>query len=123
MRIKQSDIPALRDKLAKEQGGACRLCGIDLSGVVPCLDHDHITGKIRGVLCGNCNGIEGKIFNLVRRAKRDATAIQFIGQIRNYWISHLDNPRPEEHPLHRTADEKRERRNKKARLRRKNKNK
>jgi len=121
MRIKPKDIPALRDKLAKEQGNVCRLCGINLAQVIPCLDHDHITGRIRAVLCGNCNGIEGKIFNLVRRAKRESNAIQYIGQIKNYWITFLDNPRSEEHPLHRTADEKRERRNKKARLRRKNK--
>ena len=119
MRLKPKDIPLLRDKLAKEQGNKCRLCSIDLSKVVPCLDHDHTNGKIRAVLCGNCNGIEGKIFNLVRRAKREATAIEFINRIRNYWITFTDNPRQEEHPLHRTKDEKRIARNKKARERRK----
>jgi hypothetical protein len=118
MRLKPKDIPLLRDKLAKEQGNRCRLCSVDLSSVVPCLDHDHITGKIRAVLCGNCNGIEGKIFNLVRRAKRETTAIDFINQVKNYWITYTDNPRQEEHPLHRTKDEKRIARNKKARLRR-----
>jgi hypothetical protein len=118
MKLKPKDIPVLRDKLAKEQGNVCRLCGIDLAQVVPCLDHDHITGRVRAVLCNNCNGIEGKIFNLVRRAKREANAIEFINRIRSYWITYTDNPRQEIHPSHKSPDEKRIARNKKARERR-----
>lgn len=29
------------------------------------LDHDHITGQCRGVLCRGCNGAEGKVANAV----------------------------------------------------------
>jgi 5-methylcytosine-specific restriction endonuclease McrA len=72
MKLKVKDIPVLRDRLIKEQDGKCLLCAIDLSTVVACLDHDHETGLIRGVLCQNCNGIEGKITNLARRAKRNS---------------------------------------------------
>lgn len=121
MRLKQAEIAVLRDKLAKEQGNKCRLCGVEFGQAIACLDHDHGNGRIRAVLCGNCNGIEGKIYNLVRRAKRESTAIDYIGQIKNYWTIYTDNPRQEEHPLHRTPDEKRLRRNKKARLKRKSK--
>ena len=119
MKLRSDEIPTLRDKLIKEQGYRCRLCEVDLNSVVPCLDHDHITGRIRSVLCNNCNGIEGKIFNLARRAKRNSSVIDFISQIKNYWITFTDNPREEIHPLHKTKDEKRIARNKKARLRRK----
>ena len=118
MKLKPKDIPLLRDKLAKEQGNRCRLCDVDLSSVVACLDHDHTNGKIRAVLCGNCNGIEGKIFNLARRAKRKSTAIDFINQVKNYWVHFTDNPRQEIHPSHKSPDEKRIARNKKARERR-----
>lgn len=119
MRIKNSDIPAMREKIIAEQVGKCCLCDIDLKLVVPCLDHDHETGFIRGVLCGNCNGIEGKIHNLVRRAKRDKTKFVFVDKILDYWSKHQACPRNEIHPTHKTTDEKRLRRNKKARDRRK----
>lgn len=118
MRIKNRDIPALRERLSAEQNWLCALCKTDLKKVVACLDHDHTSGKIRSVLCSNCNGIEGKIFRLVRRAKRNATAVHFLDSIKTYWITHSENPRPEEHPLHRTKDEKRIARNKRARERR-----
>ncbi|AOT25390.1 DNA endonuclease VII [Pectobacterium phage PP2] len=29
------------------------------------LDHDHVTGQCRGVLCRGCNGAEGKVANAV----------------------------------------------------------
>jgi len=119
MRIKTKDIPVLREKIIAEQNGKCCLCDIDLKLVVPCLDHDHETGFIRGVLCGNCNGIEGKIHNLVRRAKRDKTKFVFVDKILEYWSKHHACSRNEIHPTHKTPDEKRLRRNKKARDRRK----
>ena len=49
----------------------CQLCGhpfaatiladkkISRSRNTPCVDHDHSSGKIRGVLCSTCNGIVG----------------------------------------------------------------
>jgi len=39
-----------------EQDGKCKICGKDdwlPNG--PCVDHDHATGNIRGLLCFNCN--------------------------------------------------------------------
>jgi len=118
MRIKNKDIPALRDKIAIEQDRECWLCDIELSSVMPCLDHDHETGRIRGVLCQNCNGIEGKIHNLVRRAKRGMFKQDYLKRVIEYWIKHLVEPRSEIHPTHKTKDEKRIKRNKKARLNR-----
>ncbi len=119
MRIKISEIPAYRDKYIIDQKGKCWLCEIDLSKVTPCLDHDHETGFLRGVLCQNCNGIEGKIHNLARRAKRDKTKYDFVNKVLSYWNHFSACQRKEIHPTHKTPDEKRLRRNKKARERRK----
>lgn len=119
MKLKVKDIPALRDKIAASQNGFCWLCKIDLRCVTACLDHDHETGLIRGVLCQNCNGIEGKINNLARRAKRQREKADFINSVLAYWTCFADAPRVEVHPTHKTADEKRLRRNKKAKERRK----
>lgn len=119
MRLKTKDIEGLRNKIAQEQGGKCWLCDIDLSKVTACLDHNHETGHIRGVLCQNCNGIEGKINNLARRAKRENTKYFFVNRILSYWNHFSAYQRKEIHPTHLTEDEKRLRRNKKARDRRK----
>jgi len=45
------------DMLAK-QDGKCAICGATEShskGNRLCIDHDHKTGKVRGLLCHNCN--------------------------------------------------------------------
>ncbi len=41
------------DRLLAEQGGVCAICG----GPDPeHVDHDHVFGNVRGILCFNCNG-------------------------------------------------------------------
>lgn len=117
-RLKAKDIPQVRDEIASVQGGLCAICQTKLEE--KCLDHDHKTGLIRSVLCRNCNGIEGKIFNLCRRGKRNRNEKDYLIDILSYWTFHAENPRPLMHPNHKTQDEKRLARNRKARLRRAN---
>lgn len=59
-------------KLA-EQGGKCAICKTDGSLLKRKLavDHDHKTGKIRGLLCGSCNTALGSLkdsFEIVQAA-------------------------------------------------------
>lgn len=45
-------------KLLAEQGGGCAICGAtaaNANGGRLVVDHDHETGKVRGLLCGGCN--------------------------------------------------------------------
>lgn len=66
-RITTLKIPIIRAKLQKKQGNRCLICQRDLRRLRAVLDHCHKTGYIRGVLCNNCNGIEGKISGLLLR--------------------------------------------------------
>ena len=38
-----------------EQGGSCKICDKDLVKSKAHTDHNHKTGKVRGILCGSCN--------------------------------------------------------------------
>jgi Autographiviridae endonuclease VII len=41
------------DKLFESQGGRCGIC--QQPGEILCVDHDHKTGEVRGLLCNRCN--------------------------------------------------------------------
>lgn len=45
--------PEAFEKMMADQGGKCWICGKPL--VKPTVDHDHKTGKVRGLLCVPCN--------------------------------------------------------------------
>ena len=46
----------------KEQEGKCKLCGKDIGEKYLDIDHDHFTGKIRGLLCRSCNLMLDEMF-------------------------------------------------------------
>ena len=51
------------DEIVVRQGNKCAICGgniYDSRGFRPHIDHDHKTGKMRGVLCGYCNKALGR---------------------------------------------------------------
>lgn len=50
-------------EMMKRQDGRCALCRREpRSKLKPlAVDHDHKTGKVRGLLCGLCNGFLGKV--------------------------------------------------------------
>lgn len=42
--------------LLESQNGVCAICGsVERSGKRLAVDHGHKSGRIRGLLCGNCN--------------------------------------------------------------------
>jgi hypothetical protein len=42
------------EQMRGEQNCSCRICGKSIANRA-CVDHDHKTGKIRGLLCWYCN--------------------------------------------------------------------
>lgn len=43
------------DAMLAQQGGVCALCGAPPGRYRHAVDHDHVTGRIRGLLCMGCN--------------------------------------------------------------------
>jgi hypothetical protein len=41
-------------KLFESQGGKCAICGKHINKRL-CVDHDHLTNAVRGLLCTSCN--------------------------------------------------------------------
>lgn len=56
------------DQMLQSQGGVCKICGTATPGGMGrfVVDHNHKTGKVRGLLCNRCNtklgGVEDKEF-------------------------------------------------------------
>ena len=50
------------NKMFSDQNGCCAICETHIcsTGRSLAVDHDHETGKVRGLLCSNCNTALGK---------------------------------------------------------------
>ncbi len=59
------------DDLIARQAGLCPIC-IRPLGARPHVDHDHVTGEVRGVLCFTCNGGLGNYSDEADRLRRAA---------------------------------------------------
>jgi len=56
------------DRMFLEQGGKCKICGVDKPGKNTRtkyfhVDHCHKTGRVRGLLCISCNVLLGQFEN------------------------------------------------------------
>jgi len=107
-------IKPVRMKLARQQQGKCPLCGLDL-GSDTVLNHDHATGNVRAVLHRWCNSILGRVENWSGRIGHGVNPHTFLANTLAYLQHHRANPSGLKHPTHRTDDEKRLRRNARAR--------
>ena len=67
------------NSILTQQDGKCAICGYsDRSdkNFFPVVDHDHLSGKVRGLLCMNCNMGIGKFKDDISRLK---SAINYLG--------------------------------------------
>lgn len=117
MKMKTKDIALVKTQLL-ETRKVCPLCNTPFSKVEPkniCLDHCHDSGFVRDVLCRNCNGNLGRLEGLATRSKKGLTMLGWLHNATKFLEFHKI-PRTEWiHPKHKTEEEKRELRNKRAR--------
>ena len=74
------------EQLLLLQGGKCAVCPATEAGGkhnVFCVDHDHVTGKIRELLCMDCNIVLGII--------KDSP--EHLGRLASYIIKHNYEPK------------------------------
>jgi hypothetical protein len=116
-RMTNTERDRLREKLARKQDYICPICTRDMKKLrlIMTLDHCHSTGHPRGVLCNNCNGLEGKLANILTRI--DISKIGTDALLQN--LANHRNPknlkRKYIHPNVETLKEKRDRQNARAR--------
>lgn len=92
--VKRSELKEVKEELWLSQNKKCLICDkqIELDNSV--VDHLHKDKKsdspipngkgcIRGVLCNNCNRLEGKIISALKRFGQ--SNINLIESIKNYW--------------------------------------
>ena len=56
--------------LLEKQGFKCAICGCQQSEKMLAVDHDHVTGLVRGLLCSPCNAGLGSLGDSVTGLKR-----------------------------------------------------
>ena len=71
-RVKGVD-PVEAERVRAAHDGKCECCGTDKPKEARwCVDHDHKTGKVRGVLCSKCNTAIGKLGDTLEGVERAA---------------------------------------------------
>ncbi len=49
------------DDLISSQKGGCLGCNRELVSLKTCVDHDHSSGRVRGIICDDCNIVLGRV--------------------------------------------------------------
>ena len=68
--------------LLKQQRGCCALCSKDVTGssgkggLDAQIDHDHLTGRVRGLLCRPCNTSIGQLGDTIEGLERAITYLR-----------------------------------------------
>lgn len=101
--------------MRQAQAERCAICQLPLPAAKAVLDHDHSTGAVRASLHNGCNALLGKLENNYKRYGIPNLAA-FTNGVASYLAKHAVNTTGYLHSTHKDDDEKRELRNKRARV-------
>jgi hypothetical protein len=80
-KLRQGLTIAQYDELLEAQGGVCAICGRPPKNRRLAVDHNHKTGKIRGLLCWVCNL---KVLGRLERFMSFASLAQIEAYLRKF---------------------------------------
>lgn len=102
-KLKNKDINQVREELLEKQEYKCGICEIDLKNEDNTnrhTDHNHTTGRVRGVLCRRCNLLEGSLSYRFRRSGHVAIETDYLDWLTKH-LAYLRAPETDyEHPEH-----------------------
>ena len=113
-RLSAGKLKEWREATWLAQGKRCALTGYSISLAEAVADHDHATGHVRGVLHRGVNSLLGKCENNYRRYGVSLPMLRAMAPAIAAYIEKDYSNNPLYH-THRSEDEKRELRNKRAR--------
>lgn len=93
--LTSTEIKPIKEQILHRQGNKCAICGKTITLEEAVLDHQHKNkktdaniingnGLVRGILCRECNLVEGKIWNNLKRFKQFTTTEE-----RLIWLTQL----------------------------------
>lgn len=117
MKLKNAQLAPIRVKMRAMQGGLCAVCQLPVAIDNAVLDHCHRHGALRGVLHRSCNSMLGVLENNRGRygLGDDTQFAAFLTHAASYLERHKLPQTRFLHPTFLTEDEKRLKRNEKAR--------
>lgn len=124
-KLTKKDLERVRLELLQKQMYRCPITGRDMKAMHSsnlCVDHDHFTGIIRGVLPKGINGLEGKVKAILKQyghyQETDRRGMaQCLRGLADYLTLHIVPQTPYLHPSHLSPAEQRLKRNALARKR------
>ena len=119
-KLKSTEVTPFKQRLYRKQEGICPLCLLPLPKEPSkyALDHDHVTGEVRGVLHMGCNKAEGNIFNAVGRWGKVGKDYDAVIPYLERLLAYYQAPRSGViYHLHKSPEEKEEQRRKRANAR------
>lgn len=110
VKLARSGMRSYAHRLLKQQNGLCPLCSKPIDLTIKgegAIDHDHDTGRIRGLLHRSCNAAEGKISNAASRWGAKSSAYpDIIAYLERVVVYLKQEPTTFIYPMHKTKDEK-----------------